>query len=81
MLKDLFSAGGQSVATGVIAENLLDDYYRVTVGGTTYTARNQTGAPLPVGAVISVTSTTWGRFIVSAAAQQAADIPTIIIRG
>lgn len=75
------SGGSGQMQTGIISENMLDGYYRVTVLGQTYTARNQSGAALPIGSVVSVTTTAWGRFIVSSAARQAGEIPTIIIRG
>lgn len=81
MLSDLTGGSPRQIETGIVAENMLDGYYRVNIGGVAYTARNQSSATLPIGAVVSVTNTTWGRFIVSGAARQAADIPTIIIRG
>lgn len=82
MLTDLLGGDKQpAIQTGIIAENMLDGYYRVTIDGQTYTARNQSGSTLATGSVVSVTATTWGRFIVAGAARQAADIPTIIIRG
>lgn len=83
MLNGLLEGQGQGgrVETGIIAENLLDGYYRVNINGTVYTARNQSSSSLPIGAVVTVTATSWGRFIVSTAAQHAADIPTITIRG
>lgn len=81
MLRELISSGQSQVETGVVTENMLDGYYRVNIGGAVCTARNQSGDSLPVGSVVTITSTTWGRFIVSGAARQAADIPTVIIRG
>lgn len=81
MLSELLGTSAKQIETGIIEENLLDGYYRVNINGMIYTARNQSSASLMTGAVVSVTATTWGRFIVSAAAKHAADIPTIIIRG
>lgn len=82
MLTELLGTGApRQTETGVIVENLLDGYYRVDITGTIYTAKNQSSAPLAIGSVVSVTATSWGRFIVSGAAQHAATIPTIIIRG
>lgn len=82
MLTELLAGSAQrQIEAGIIAENLLDGYYRVDISGTVYTAKNQSSVPLVVGSVVSVTATSWGRFIVSGAAQHAATIPTIIIRG
>lgn len=80
MLNGLTTVSRQ-METGIVEENMLDGYYRVNVAGVVYSARNQSGAELANGTVVSVTNTSWGRFIVAGAARQAADIPTIIIRG
>lgn len=78
---DLFPDQKQQVETGVVAEILPDGYSRVTVSGQTYTARNQSGQDFPLGALVSVTATPWGRFIVAGAGRHAATVPTITIRG
>lgn len=81
MLSDLLGDHQQQMETGIIQENMLDGYYRVSINGTVVTARNQTAGQLAVGAVVSVAATSWGRFVVSTANRHSANIPTITIRG
>ena len=81
MLDALFQAKENQTETGIIEEDMLDGYYRVRLNGSSITARDQSGTALTVGSVASITRTTWGNFIVSAAGKSAHTIKKVIIRG
>lgn len=51
--------------TGVIAENLLDGRYIIKSDIGLITATNQTGKALQTGMAVTVTTTKWGKYIVS----------------
>lgn len=83
MLKELFGSTGDigNTTTGTVESSLSDGYYRININGTIFTARNQSDANLSIGSTVTITNTTWGRFIVSAYQKTAVNIPKYIIRG
>jgi len=81
MLADLAKKESKKIESGTVVENMLDGYYRVNISGTIHTVNNQTSNTMPVGTIVSVTNTTWGRFIVSGNKRHASDIQKIIVRG
>jgi len=81
MLDLLQRESKQKIESGVIVENMLDGYYRVNINGSVVTANNQTTKSIPVNTVVSVTTTDWGKFIVSGNVQRAVEIQKIIVRG
>jgi hypothetical protein len=80
VLADLFpNPSGQS-DTGRVDAALAGGYYHVAVGSVTLIAKNQAGE-IRLGAIVTVTRTKWGNFIVSTAGVIAETTRKIVING
>lgn len=82
MISDLLdNKRSSAIENGVVVENLLNGYYTVNIKGSSVTAYNQSSLIVPNGTIVLVTTTSWGKFIVSGNKRTAGNIPKIIIGG
>lgn len=71
----------KKIESGVVVENMLDGYYRVNINGSVYMVNSQTSSVIKVGSLVSIISTSWGKFIVSGNRQTAKTTNKVLIRG
>ncbi len=79
--KLLDNSRGKKIESGIIVENMLDNYYKVNINGSVHMVNNQTSKDYKIGSLVTMISTAWGKFIISGNKQVAKTTVKVQLRG